>query len=199
MGLGFFVAARTMRFCTALQSFTIAALSIASRRPTQLRPLRSSDDMPKPIIGVMGGSKATRKVAEMAEELGRLIAERGWTLLNGGRNVGVMAASARGAHQAGGTVIGILPDRKKSKASPDLDYVIATGMRDARNMINVLSSDVVIACKGSLGTLTESAPYFALRTGKDLEEAGDRSIDSARFNARVASSRTRWLAADLAT
>ena len=122
--------------------------------------------MPKPIIGVMGGAKATRKVAEMAEELGRLIAERGWVLLNGGRNVGVMSASARGAHQAGGTVIGILPDRKKTNASPDLDYVIATGMRDARNVINVLSSDVVVACKGSLGTLTEVA--FALMHHKHV-------------------------------
>ena len=111
--------------------------------------------MPKPIIGVMGGAKATPKVAKMAEELGRLIAERGWVLLNGGRNRGVMAASAKGAKAAGGTVIGILPDRTAAKASPDLDYVVLTGMGDARNVINVLSSDVVIACTGGLGTLSE--------------------------------------------
>ena len=103
----------------------------------------------------MGGSKATPRVAKMAERLGELIAERGWVLLNGGRNRGVMAASARGAKKAGGTVIGILPDKRATKASPDLDFVVLTGMGDARNVINVLSSDVVIACPGSMGTRSE--------------------------------------------
>ena len=103
----------------------------------------------------MGGSKATPEVAQMAERLGTLIAENGWILLNGGRNCGVMAASARGAKEAGGTVIGILPDTTTAKASPDLDIAVVTGMHDARNLINVLSSDVVIACPGALGTLSE--------------------------------------------
>ncbi len=120
--------------------------------------------MRKPVVGVMGGSKAAPKVAAMAERLGELIAGRGWVLLNGGRNRGVMAASARGAKQAGGTVIGILPDSTSSKASPDLDIAIVTGMRDARNLINVLSSDVVIACPGALGTMSEIV--LALKHGK---------------------------------
>ncbi len=111
--------------------------------------------MRKPVVGVMGGSKATAEVAAMAERLGRLIAERGWILLNGGRDCGVMAASARGAKQAGGTVIGILPDTTATKASPDLDVAVLTGMGDGRNLINVMSSDVVIACPGALGTLSE--------------------------------------------
>ena len=111
--------------------------------------------MRRPVVGVMGGSKATPPVAKMAERLGELIAEQGWVLLNGGRNRGVMAASARGAKKAGGTVIGVLPDTTAAKASPDLDFVVLTGMGDARNVINVLSSDVVIACPGSLGTLSE--------------------------------------------
>ncbi len=109
----------------------------------------------KPVVGVMGGSKAKSEVAEMAERLGELIAKSGWILLNGGRNKGVMAASARGAKKAGGIVIGIVPDKNAKKASPDLDVVVCTGMGDARNVINVLSSDVVIACPGSLGTLSE--------------------------------------------
>ena len=57
--------------------------------------------MRKPVIGVMGGSKASASVYGMAKELGTLIAQRGWVLLNGGRNQGVMAASAEGAKQAG--------------------------------------------------------------------------------------------------
>ena len=109
----------------------------------------------RPVVGVMGGSKVNRRALDMARELGRLIARRGWVLLNGGRNKGIMAATAHGARDAGGTVIGILPDTTAAQASPDLDYVILTGMGDARNVINVLSSDVVIACTGGLGTLSE--------------------------------------------
>ena len=109
----------------------------------------------EPVVGVMGGSKADEEVTAMAHQLGFLIARRGWVLLNGGRNTGVMAASARGAKEAGGAVIGILPDRTTKRASPDLDFAIVTGMGDGRNVINVLSSDVVIACPGALGTLSE--------------------------------------------
>ncbi len=114
----------------------------------------------------MGGSKVSEEVAAIAEELGGLIARRGWVLLNGGRNTGVMAASARGAKRAGGTVIGILPDRSTKKASPDLDIAVVTGMGDGRNLINVLSSDVVIACPGSLGTMCEVV--LALNAGKPV-------------------------------
>lgn len=120
--------------------------------------------MRKPVVGVMGGSKATVRVSNMAERLGALIARRGWVLLNGGRNRGVMAASARGAKKVGGTVIGILPDKTTTKASPDLDIAVLTGLGDARNVINVLSSDVVIACPGGPGTLSEIA--LALKNDK---------------------------------
>jgi len=120
----------------------------------------------KPVIGVMGGSKVSEEVEAMARRLGSLIAKRGWILLNGGRDAGVMAASASGAKQAGGTVIGILPDKTTRRASPDLDVAVVTGMGDGRNLINVLSSDVVIACPGSLGTMTEVA--LGLNAGKPV-------------------------------
>ncbi len=118
----------------------------------------------KPVVGVMGGANVGAEVCALARELGKRIAERGWVLLNGGRDAGVMRASAAGAHEAGGTVIGILPDADTSRAAPDLDYAIVTGMGDARNLINVLSSDVVIACPGGAGTLSEVA--LALKNGK---------------------------------
>lgn len=111
--------------------------------------------MRKPVVGVMGGASVGGDVEAMAERLGVLIARHDWVLLNGGRNKGVMAASARGAKKAGGTVIGVLPDKSDKRASPDLDFAILTGLADARNLINVLSSDVVIACPGSLGTMSE--------------------------------------------
>ncbi len=111
----------------------------------------------KPIIGVMGGHTATPEVLETAHRLGTLIAERGWILLTGGRNQGVMAAASKGAKQAGGFVLGILPDSDAGRAADDLDLAIVTGMGDARNVINVLTSDIVIACAGSVGTLSEIA------------------------------------------
>ena len=114
----------------------------------------------------MGGSKVSDKVCEMAKRLGGLIAKRGWILLNGGRNTGVMAASAEGAKEAGGTVIGILPDKSTRKASTHLDIAVVTGLGDMRNLINVLTSDVVIACPGALGTLSEIA--FALKHDKHV-------------------------------
>lgn len=134
----------------------------------------------KPVIGVMGGGRVDEDVCAMARELGALIAGRGWVLLNGGRNAGVMAASAAGARQAKGKVIGILPGPDASRASPDLDYAIVTGMGDARNLINVLSSDVIIACPGGAGTLSEVA--LALKNQKrvillgwDVGEIFDKS------------------------
>ena len=126
----------------------------------------------RPVVGVMGGGDVGPDVQAMAKRLGRLIAERGWVLLNGGRDAGVMAASARGAREAGGTVIGVLPGPDAGDASEDLDYAIVTGMGDARNVINVLSSDVVIACPGGAGTLSEIA--LALKNGKHVILLGRR-------------------------
>ena len=103
----------------------------------------------------MGGSKADASTYDSARRLGALIAGEGWILLNGGRDSGVMAASAQGAKEAGGMVVGILPDKTDRRASPHLDLAVMTAMGDGRNLINVLSSDVVIACRGALGTLSE--------------------------------------------
>lgn len=85
--------------------------------------------MPKIVIGVMGpGEGATNDILKQAHTLGRLIARQGWTLLTGGRNVGVMDAASKGAKQAGGLTIGILPSSDKTDASVYLDIAICTGM-----------------------------------------------------------------------
>ncbi len=120
----------------------------------------------KPIVGVMGGSKVDRRTQDMAFEFGALVAENGWILLNGGRDAGVMRASARGAKSKGGTVIGVLPGTQKFRANPYIDIAIMTGMGDARNVINILSSDVVVACSGGAGTLSEIA--LALKNQKPV-------------------------------
>lgn len=122
--------------------------------------------MPRIIVGVMGGGDVTPEVERDAFRLGELIAERGWVLLNGGRNAGVMAASAAGAHGKGGLVVGILPGADQRGMSPDVDIPIITSMGSARNNINVQSSDVVIACAGGTGTISEVA--LALKVGRPV-------------------------------
>jgi hypothetical protein len=122
--------------------------------------------MRRTIIGVMGGCEGDPCTLDNAYQVGKLIAERGWVLLNGGRPTGVMDASARGAHEAGGLTIGVLFDAEREVASEHLDLVLPTGMGSARNSINVLSSDVVVACRGQGGTLSEIA--LALRFGRPV-------------------------------
>ena len=103
----------------------------------------------------MGGGKAPPQIAELAEELGGALAKEGWIVLSGGRDAGVMAAVSRGAFQAGGVVVGVLPDRDLTRASPHLTIPIRTGLGEGRNIVNILSSDVVVALPGQAGTLSE--------------------------------------------
>lgn len=112
----------------------------------------------KPVIGVMGGHSSDPEAEAVAEELGRRIGEAGWILLNGGRNQGVMAAAARGCREGGGFSVGIHPgDGNTNDIAPGLDLVIHSGVGFARNHINILSSDVVVALPGGPGTLNEVA------------------------------------------
>jgi hypothetical protein len=98
-----------------------------------------------------------------AEELGRLLAERGCTVVCGGKGE-VMAAAARGAKSAGGTTIGILPGETRADANEWIDHVVVTGIGHARNLAVVASGDVVIAVGGRYGTLAEIG--FALTLGR---------------------------------
>jgi uncharacterized protein (TIGR00725 family) len=122
--------------------------------------------MRRTMVGVMGGSVADERTSAGARELGCLIAENGWVLVSGGRPTGVMQASVTGAQEAGGLTVGVLYDEDRDNAAAGLDIVIPTGMGAARNIINVLSSDVVVACRGTGGTLSEIA--LALRFGRPV-------------------------------
>jgi uncharacterized protein (TIGR00725 family) len=121
--------------------------------------------MLKVLIGVMGpGKGATAVDLRHAYELGQLIAREQWIVLSGGLNLGVMEAASKGAKSVGGTTIGILPGADRQLMSEFIDIPVITGMGSARNNINILSSDVVIACGMSTGTASEIA--LALRAGK---------------------------------
>jgi uncharacterized protein (TIGR00725 family) len=100
---------------------------------------------------------------ERAEQVGRLLAERGCTVLTGGLGE-VMAAAARGAKSAGGTTVGIIPGESRREANEWIDHVVVTGIGHARNLAVVASGDAVIAVGGSWGTLAEIG--FASRLGR---------------------------------
>ena len=102
---------------------------------------------------------------ESAETVGRLLAERGATVVTGGLGE-VMAAASRGAKDAGGTTIGILPGESRSAANPWLDHVVVTGIGHGRNLAVVASGDAVIAVGGRYGTLAEIG--FALTLGRPV-------------------------------
>lgn len=114
--------------------------------------------MRKIIIGVIGpAADATDKDIDNAIRIGQLIATEGWVLLTGGRNAGVMDAASKGAKQANGLTIGILPTAEPASISPAVDIPIITDMHNARNNINVLTSNVLIACGMGAGTASEIA------------------------------------------
>jgi uncharacterized protein (TIGR00725 family) len=100
-----------------------------------------------------------------AEEVGRLLAEKGCVVVTGGLGE-VMAAAARGAKSAGGTTIGILPGESRMDANEWIDHAVVTGIGHARNLAVVASGDAVIAVGGSWGTLAEIA--FARRLGRPV-------------------------------
>ena len=107
-------------------------------------------------IAIVGpGESATPDAIADAEAIGRLVAKRGWIALCGGRAIGVMAAAARGVRDAGGIIVGILPDRDRSAAAPDLTIALPTGLGEARNVVLVTASDAVVACGLSAGTASE--------------------------------------------
>ncbi len=126
--------------------------------------------MRKRVIGVMGGSAADEETCRLAFRLGQLVARGGDVLLCGGRPEGVMEHAARGARDQGGLTLGILPGSDPDQASESIDLAVATGMGNARNAINVLSSDAVVACAGGAGTICEVA--LALKSGKPVVALG---------------------------
>jgi uncharacterized protein (TIGR00725 family) len=101
----------------------------------------------------------------LAEEVGRILAERGCTVVTGGLGE-VMAAAARGAKEAGGTTIGILPGARHQDANEWIDHAVITGIGHGRNLAVAASGHAVIAVGGSWGTLAEIA--FARRLGRPV-------------------------------
>jgi uncharacterized protein (TIGR00725 family) len=105
-------------------------------------------------VSVIGGGTITEQEAATAEQLGRRLAERGHEVVCGGLG-GVMEAVCRGASEAEGHTIGILPTERRADANDYVDTAIATGMGNARNVLVAMNGDAVIAVDGGTGTLSE--------------------------------------------
>jgi uncharacterized protein (TIGR00725 family) len=119
-----------------------------------------------------------------AEEVGRLLAERGCTVVTGGGGE-VMAAAARGAKEAGGTTIGILPAERHEDANEWIDHAVVTGIGHGRNLAVAASGEAVIAVGGSWGTLAEigfarrlGRPVVILEPGWEVQGEGIERADS---------------------
>ena len=119
----------------------------------------------RPRIGVMGSASCPPEIYELARKVGYLIGQKGAILICGGRS-GVMEASAKGAKDAGGMTVGILPGHDAGDANPYIDIPIVTDLGNARNVINILTSHAIIAVHGSSGTLSEIA--LALKCRKPV-------------------------------
>jgi uncharacterized protein (TIGR00725 family) len=132
------------------------------------RPLR---------VSVAGSGQATPEEISVAEETGRLLAQRGAVLICGGLG-GVMEAACRGASSAGGITIGILPGSNPQSANQYVLIPIATGLGEARNALVATASDALIAIGGKLGTLSEIA--LAMRSGIPVVGLDTWQLEAAR-------------------
>ena len=119
----------------------------------------------RPQATVIGDSDGPPELCSLAEQIGEMLARLGITVVTGGRG-GVMEAACRGAARAGGLTVGILPSTESSDANRWCDVVIPTGLGHARNAVNVLAGDFVIALGSSAGTLSEVC--FAWIYGKPI-------------------------------
>lgn len=117
------------------------------------------------IVSVIGPASCDHQQAAMAEEVGRLLAERGVVLLCGGRG-GVMEAACRGAAQAGGLSVGLLPGADRAAGNPYLSLALPTGLGEARNALVAIGGEAVIAIGGGPGTLSEIA--LAVKAGRSV-------------------------------
>lgn len=149
---------------------------------------------PGPVyVSVIGGYDVDEGVLVAAEEVGRRLAEQGAIVVTGGRT-GVSEAAAKGAFEAGGTTMGILPGRDRSEANPYLTVAVATGIGLTRNALVAMNGDAVIALDGAFGTLSELAhalldgtPVIGIGTW-ELHRPGDvqHGADAPVVNVRTA-------------
>jgi len=140
---------------------------------------------------VVGAAEPSEPQAQAAEEVGRRLADAGAIVITGGGG-GVMAAASRGAAQAGGLVIGILPGADRAAANQWVAVALTTGLGELRNGLIVRAADVVVAVGGAYGTLSEVA--LALATGTPVIGLDSWAIEGLQVAATPAEAVTQALA-----
>ena len=148
-------------------------------------------------IGVIGAGECSTEIYSIAYEVGCLVGQNEWVLVCGGLG-GVMEGAAKGCFENGGITVGILPSTEKRSANPFVTLAIPTGMGEARNVLVVRASDVVVAIAGGYGTLSEiglalkiGKPVIGLKTwpgidGIDYVETPDQAINMvAKYLSRL--------------
>jgi uncharacterized protein (TIGR00725 family) len=125
-------------------------------------------------VAVVGPGEASAQEVAAAEAVGRELARSGAVLVCGGLG-GVMEAACRGAREADGATLGILPGADRRAANPYVDVAVATGLGEARNALVVRAADALIAVGGAYGTLSEIA--LALKAGKPVLGLATWEID----------------------
>ncbi len=121
------------------------------------------------LVSVIGGSECTPQEARLAEDTGRRLAQAGIGVVCGGKG-GVMEAACKGASEAGGVTVGLLPGGEVGEGNDYLAVELPTGLGDARNILVVRAGEAVIAIGSGLGTLSEIA--LALGLGKPVVALG---------------------------
>ncbi len=135
--------------------------------------------MSRPVrISVVGAHTASDAELEAARVIGGLLAEKGCVLITGGLG-GIMEAASRGAAEAGGIVIGIIPSMDERDANRHVTVPMPTGLGDARNLLVARSAGGVIAVGGRIGTLSEIV--FALKAGRPVVGLGTWELDETRL------------------
>jgi uncharacterized protein (TIGR00725 family) len=125
-------------------------------------------------VAVVGPGEANSDEVATAERVGEGLARRGAVVVCGGLG-GVMEAACRGAREAGGTTVGILPGLDRRDANPFVDVALPTGLGEARNALVVRAADALVAVGGAYGTLSEIA--LALKAGKPVVGLGSWEIE----------------------
>lgn len=120
-------------------------------------------------IAVVGAGQADPATEALAEQVGACVARAGVLLVTGGLG-GVMAAASRGAHDAGGTVLGLLPGDRRADANRWVTVAVPTGLGELRNWLVVRAADALVAIGGAHGTLSELA--LALKLGRPVVGLG---------------------------
>ena len=133
-----------------------------------------------PYVAVVGAGDADAAQERDAEIVGQELASAGTIVVCGGLG-GVMAAACRGARDAGGVTLGLLPGSDRAAGNPWLTVAVATGMGEMRNGLVARACDGMIAVGGGFGTLSEIALALKLRR----PVVGVRTWDIAAPVARI--------------